>query len=1034
MPKFILFCLLYILLAFKPALSSHVAGGEITYRYLGNQRYEINFTFYRDCRSSKLGQLPITTLQCLSGSTSVALNPKLVSITDISPSCASDSNRYSPSNSISKSKSPSFEEFKFRDTLDFETTHSVFKACCGVIVSMKEVARSAAITTGPDNTTFFISCTIDLCKAKYNSSPVFMTKPDMVLACNQPTYLLFTAIDTVDNDSISYSLAEAQTSLTANVSWNSTFSKNMPLSVYWPSGYDKAKGPKPDANPPIGLYLDPINGRMVFTPIDCAEITIIVVSVKEWRKDSAGKYVQIAEVKREIACIVSTSPGNNPPGFTDNTVNYTICEGEPFVLDVATKDIKFIPPPPARAKEDSTNLFYGAGMSGTEFKIINPTERLRTGRFIWTPDSIRQKPYTVVFKVVDNACPYSLFNYRTIKLTVAKNAPISKTFHQISNNRIVLKFKADSGFAPYILKQEVMDSSGKVVSEGAVFGRLNDTFVFNVPGIYLLKTIISVNGFCNHYYTDTVRIKQVMTLAYNLITANCVSQQKTIQALVTNGTKPITYTWFPNTVNSFSDTSPIFKFLGPDFLPNNKVYLKAIDANGLANYIWFNYSPTNLKPKFTLGKDTSFCVSNGIQLMTKTLVGGSIPNQWLWYLGGKLVNSSASFKTNTPGTYFVETIDLQGCRYYDTLLVKGRKNPELDLMGSEYCQDKNRLVQQEFILKPGSLNNLKSFNWQLSSLLRKPNGDLLTLEDILEDKDTTAGLDYNLNFGKTVINLGNKDQDSFKLNLFVMDSNACSSMDSAIFTIHRSPVLAFKSGFISFCQNEANIDLNTFVTHTGNQIIWQKVNEQGYDSFAKEETILDGKLKREEFKISGGLYRVKVSSSIGNCITKDSTAITILPTPYPKINTVFLGDSVEFTDLTPVFTERTWYLNASAISNAAKIRINTKSLIGKTIRLALSNKICKVDTSFYINTGQASPIVEDGIRIYPNPVSTNFTLEFNCEFGSDLELLNALGQVMLRQDLISSGEVINVEGISAGVYMLRVRVNNRHINSIIIIQ
>lgn len=1034
MLRFLLLITFYSLFAFRPALGSHVAGGEITYRYIGKERFEINFTFYRDCRSSKLGQLPVTTLHCLSGSTSVVLNPKLISITDISPSCSSDSNRCSPSNSINKSKSPSFEEFKFRDTLDFGGKHSVFNSCCGVIVSMKEIARSAAITTGPDNTTFFISCTIDLCKTKYNSSPVFMTKPDMVLACNQPTYLLFTAIDTIDNDSISYSLAEAQTSLTANVSWNSTFSKNMPLSIYWPSGYDKAKGPKPDANPPIGLYLDPTVGRMVFTPVDCAEITVIVVSVKEWRKDSAGKYVQIAEVKREIACIVSTSPGNNPPGFTDNTVNYTICEGEPFVLDIATKDIKFIPRPPALAKEDSTNLFYGAGMSGTEFKIINPTERLRTGRFIWTPDSIRQKPYTVVFKVVDNACPYSLFNYRTIKLTVAKNAHITRTFHQISNNRIVLKFKADSGLTPFILKQEVWDSSGKVVSEGAVFARLNDTFVFNTPGTYLLKTIVSVNGFCNHYYSDTLRIKHGMTLGYNLITANCASQQKIIQAIVSNGTKPITYTWFPNTVNSFADTSPIFKFLNIDLSPYYRVYLKAVDANGLTNYIWFNYFPTNQKPKFTLGSDTSFCVSNGIQLMTKTLVGGSKPIQWLWYLGGKLVNSSASFNTNTAGTYFVETIDLQGCRYYDTLLVKGRQNPELDLLGSEFCQDKNRLVQQEFILKPNKFNVVKSIQWQLSSTLRKPNGDLLELDDILKDIDTTTGLDYHLNFGKTLINLGNKNQDSFKLHVMVIDTNLCSSAVSAIYTINRSPFLVFSPNFLKVCFNQSNIDLNSHINHNGNQIIWRKVNALGFDSFGRADIIVNGQLNQKEFKSTGGLYQVKASSILGNCSVADSAVITILPSPYPIISKSFLLDSVELTDLTPIYSERTWYLNDKPISNKTRVRLETKSLNLKTIKLVLSNKICSTDTSFYINTLQASNIAIGSMKLFPNPASTNFIIEFEGKLGLNLEIINALGQVVLRKATITSGDTIDLEGISAGVYTVRILINNCQIHSRIIIR
>jgi hypothetical protein len=54
----------------------------------------------------------------------------------------------------------------------------------------------------------------------------------------------------------------------------------------------KNKGPKPDANPPIGTYLDPETGDLVFTPTDCSEVTIASIRINEWRKDSTGTYVK----------------------------------------------------------------------------------------------------------------------------------------------------------------------------------------------------------------------------------------------------------------------------------------------------------------------------------------------------------------------------------------------------------------------------------------------------------------------------------------------------------------------------------------------------------------------------------------------------------------------------------------------------------------------------------------------------------------------------------------------------------------------
>lgn len=45
-----IFLLLFAILAFSPAVhATHIVGGELNYRYLGNDRYEIRLTVYRDC-------------------------------------------------------------------------------------------------------------------------------------------------------------------------------------------------------------------------------------------------------------------------------------------------------------------------------------------------------------------------------------------------------------------------------------------------------------------------------------------------------------------------------------------------------------------------------------------------------------------------------------------------------------------------------------------------------------------------------------------------------------------------------------------------------------------------------------------------------------------------------------------------------------------------------------------------------------------------------------------------------------------------
>ncbi|MBL7755280.1 MAG: hypothetical protein JNM44_12465, partial [Chitinophagaceae bacterium] len=46
---------LFLLLCYSDSKASHLAVGEMTYNYLGNDLYEITLTLYRDCRSPAQG-------------------------------------------------------------------------------------------------------------------------------------------------------------------------------------------------------------------------------------------------------------------------------------------------------------------------------------------------------------------------------------------------------------------------------------------------------------------------------------------------------------------------------------------------------------------------------------------------------------------------------------------------------------------------------------------------------------------------------------------------------------------------------------------------------------------------------------------------------------------------------------------------------------------------------------------------------------------------------------------------------------------
>ena len=73
-------------------------------------------------------------------------------------------------------------------------------------------------------------------------------------------------------------------------------------------------------------------------------------------------------------------------------------------------------------------------------------------------------------------------------------------------------------------------------------------------------------------------------------------------------------------------------------------------------------------------------------------------------------------------------------------------------------------------------------------------------------------------------------------------------------------------------------------------------------------------------------------------------------------------------------------------------------------------------------------IAQTEIKIYPNPTTEKITLEFSESVGFEnfrtLRLYSLSGQLLQEQTVHSSTTVISLAGMPAGVYMLKVRIND----------
>lgn len=292
--------------------ASHFMGAQITYKSVGKYKYEVYFDFFRDCRGIPFSTPSCSVIDTKGGTIYSSVTLTLVSITDITPTCITAAKQCYPAN---KTSGNGVEKHSYKATIDLTTAAK--NGTCQVQIGAGQCCRNGAITTGASGQDFWVWSMVDLCKWYKNSSPLFYSDPILQLYCNQPQYFNMAARDFIDNDSLVYEFVDPMQSWSSKTSWSGGKSSSSPISDYWPSGYNKSKGPNPLNNPPIGTYLNRSTGQLIFTTTDCSESTIAAMRISEYHKDSAtGKYVLVGYVTKDMQYNSISGVSNKTPYIT----------------------------------------------------------------------------------------------------------------------------------------------------------------------------------------------------------------------------------------------------------------------------------------------------------------------------------------------------------------------------------------------------------------------------------------------------------------------------------------------------------------------------------------------------------------------------------------------------------------------------------------------------------------------------------------------------------------------------------------------
>ncbi|HBN03590.1 MAG TPA: hypothetical protein DD396_06050 [Bacteroidetes bacterium] len=413
---------LTILLTFLVLLAQAVTtlSGSIEINKINLTQLTVRYTFILDQQDSVFSADSFSsTIRCVGSSSNINLtNPVELSKTKQFLSCSNTSYKWN---------------IVYGNTLDLgDTKFSAIGACCNLKIDASCGKRSNTISSlSTSLTDFYIYTQFENCNIISNQTPAYYSSLHSNNCLNQPYFFNLGTLDTANFDSISYRLVAPLSNTGSALSFKSGYYPDQPLIPYYP-GSTKYPYSQSNATPPIGFYFDSVTGDCIYTPVNTGDAGPVAIEITEWRKDKGGSYQKISTSHIEKFISTSQCPENNPPTIIGKRDTIAIV-GQTLCFNIASDDEVFIPPPPAPTPApDEVQLSWNRGIPGASFNIINPTDRLQTGRFCWTPTAgdVRTLPYTFTVTARDNACPLNAVTVDTFKIKVNETAGISRTNHQ----------------------------------------------------------------------------------------------------------------------------------------------------------------------------------------------------------------------------------------------------------------------------------------------------------------------------------------------------------------------------------------------------------------------------------------------------------------------------------------------------------------------------------------------------------------------------------------------------------------------------
>lgn len=390
--------------------ASHIIGGDITYKCIGNNTFEFTITFYQDCIDGEpeaiLFDNPAFYAIYTAGN-----QPQLFTYGEVmydskhivDPNFSNDCINNYPRTCMQK------QTFKFTKTLPANPNgyYIISQRCC------RNSTINNIVNPGNVGISYFAKIPGWVGSQCDNNSPIFNKMPPQIICANNPFVYDFSATDS-DGDSLSYELCYAK------IGGSPLNSKPEGSQITPPPYSSVGYIPPYSANYPVSgappLQIDPVTGIMTGTPNIMGRF-IVTVCVKEWRDGAL-----LAEYTRDVQFVItncSKAVIADIPQLSDSQgVHQIVCDG-------LTVDFK-------NDSEGGFEYFWDFGVNGatsTEFEpsYTYPDTGKYTVKLIVNPgstcvDSIEKEVwiypnFNTFFDWTGNLCPEELIYFNDLSTT-----------------------------------------------------------------------------------------------------------------------------------------------------------------------------------------------------------------------------------------------------------------------------------------------------------------------------------------------------------------------------------------------------------------------------------------------------------------------------------------------------------------------------------------------------------------------------------------------------------------------------------------